>query len=335
MKAAWAGLKLAIIPLLTLGLVVVGIAALGVGAVRMSFAEVLQALGHLGHAEDTHARILYDLRMPRILVGALCGAMFAASGAILQGVVRNPLASPDIVGVAAGAGLAAVFTLILLPQAPLWALPVGACLGGFLAFVLVYLLSIRTGEVLPIRLALIGVAVEASLDALRRLILVRADDGVAQALTFLVGTVYGADWERLWRVLPFALLLIPLALVLHQKLDVLSFGDATAKSLGMRLELGRLVALLLGVALASVAVTGTGILGFVGLIAPHAARLLVGSRFHLLLPVSLLLGAILVVVADTLARGLVPPLEIPAGLLTTLVGAPYFLYLMRRVGRAR
>jgi iron complex transport system permease protein len=299
----------------------------------MGLFEVLQAL--TGPADATNTRILYELRMPRILVGALCGAMFAASGAILQGVVRNPLASPDIVGVAAGAGLAAVFTLILLPTSPIWALPVGAFVGAFVAFGLVYALSIKVGEVLPIRLALIGVAVEASLDGLRRLVLIRAEDGVAQALIFLVGTVYGADWDRLWRVLPFALVLIPLALLLSRRLDVLGFGDSTAKSLGMRLELGRLVALGLGVALAAVAVTGAGILGFVGLIAPHAARLLVGSRFHLLLPASMLLGAILVVVADTLARGLLPPIEIPAGLLTTLVGAPYFLYLMRRVGRMR
>jgi iron complex transport system permease protein len=129
--------------------------------------------------------------------------------------------------------------------------------------------------------------------------------------------------------------LIPLALLLHRRLDVLSFGDETAKSLGMRLEPARLAALGLGTALAAVAVMGVGILGFVGLIAPHAARLLVGSRFRLLLPASMLLGALLVVGADTLGRGLVPPLEIPAGLLTTLLGAPYFLYLMRKAGRVR
>ncbi|RMH53386.1 MAG: iron ABC transporter permease, partial [Deinococcus-Thermus bacterium] len=228
-----------------------------------------------------------------------------------------------------------VFTLILLPRAPAWALPVGAFGGALAAFGLVYLLARRAGEVPPIRLALIGVAVEASLDGLRRLILVRADDSIAQALIFLSGTVYGADWERLFRVLPFAALLIPLALLLHRRLDVLSFGDETAKSLGMRLEPARLAALALGTALAAVAVMGVGILGFVGLIAPHAARLLVGPGFRLLLPASMLLGALLVVGADTLGRGLVPPLEIPAGLLTTLLGAPYFLYLMRKAGRVR
>jgi len=325
--------KSTLIPLLALALLGLGVLALGTGAVRMGPLEVLQALG--GPQDETHTRILYELRLPRILVGAVCGALFAASGAILQGVVRNPLASPDLVGVAAGAGLAAVFTLILLPWAPAWALSVGAFGGALLAFGLVYTLARKAGEVLPIRLALIGVAVEASLDGLRRLILVRADDSIAQALIFLSGTVYGADWERLWRVLPFAASLIPLVLLLHRRLDVLSFGDETAKSLGMRLEPARLVALALGTALAAVAVMGVGILGFVGLIAPHAARLLVGPGFRLLLPTAMLLGALLVVGADTLGRGLVPPLEIPAGLLTTLLGAPYFLYLMRKVGRVR
>lgn len=280
--------KSTLVPLLALALLGLGVLALGTGAVRMGPLKVLQALG--GPRDETHTRILYELRLPRILVGAVCGALFAASGAILQGVVRNPLASPDLVGVAAGAGLAAVFTLILLP----WALPVGAFGGALLAFGLVYTLARKAGEVLPIRLALIGVAVEASLDGLRRLILVRADDSIAQALVFLSGTVYRADWERLWRVLPFAAGLIPVVLLLHRRLDVLSFGDETAKSLGMRLEPARLVALALGTALAAVAVMGVGILGFVGLIAPHAARLLVGPGFRLLLPTAMLLGALLV-----------------------------------------
>lgn len=321
---------LTLLPLLALALLLTVLVSVGVGAIRMSPLELLQAL--TGPADATHTRILWELRMPRILVGALCGAMFAVSGAILQGVVRNPLASPDVVGVGAGAGLAAVVTLILLPAAPAWALPAGAFAGAGAGFALVYLLARRAGEVAPVRIALIGIAVAAALTSFQQLILVRAPDDVGRALSFLVGTVYGADWERFARVLPWAAVLLPLAGLFWRRLDVLALGDHLARGLGMRLELARLAALTLAVGLAGVAVTGVGALGFVGLVAPHAARLLAGPGFARLLPASMLLGATLVVGADALGRGLAPPLEIPAGILTTLLGAPYFLWLLRRTG---
>ncbi|RIH86779.1 FecCD family ABC transporter permease [Calidithermus roseus] len=323
----------AILPLLTLLLAVLCVAALGVGAIRLSPLEVLQVL--TGLADATHTRILYELRLPRICVGALCGAMFAASGAILQGVVRNPLASPDVVGVGAGAGLAVVVTLILFPAAPLWALPAGAFAGAGVGFALVYLLARRAGEVAPVRIALIGIAVAAALTSFQQLILIRAPDDIGRALSFLVGTVYGADWERLLRILPWAALLLPSSWLLWRRFDVLALGDQLARGLGMRLEFARLVALALAVGLAGVAVTGAGVLGFVGLIAPHMARLLAGPSFARLLPASMLLGAMLVVGADALGRGLVPPIEVPAGIVTTLIGAPYFLWLLRRTGGIR
>jgi iron complex transport system permease protein len=321
----------ATLPLLALLLAVLRVVALGVGAVRMSPLEVLQALS--GPRDEIHARILWELRLPRIFVGAVCGAMFAASGAILQGVVRNPLASPDVVGVGAGAGLAAVVTLLLFPAALPWALPLGAFAGA--GFALVYLLARWEGEVAPVRLALVGVAVGAALTGFQQLILVRTPDDIGRALSFLVGTVYGADWERLWRVLPWAALLLPLSWLLWHRLDVLALGDHLARGLGMRLELARLAALTLAVGLAGVAVSGVGVLGFVGLLAPHMARMLAGSGFARLLPASMLLGALLVVGADALGCGLMPPIEVPAGLLTTLIGAPYFLWLLRRAGGIR
>lgn len=325
--------SLTLLLLLALALLLIMLISVGVGAIRMSPLEVLQAL--TGPADATHTRILYELRLPRIGVGALCGAMFAASGAILQGVVRNPLASPDIVGVGAGAGLAAVVTLILFPAAPLWALPAGAFAGAGVGFALVYLLARRAGEVAPVRIALIGIAVAAALTSFQQLILIRAPDDIGRALSFLVGTVYGADWERLLRILPWAALLLPSSWLLWRRFDVLALGDQLARGLGMRLEFARLVALALAVGLAGVAVTGAGVLGFVGLIAPHMARLLAGPSFARLLPASMLLGAMLVVGADALGRGLVPPIEVPAGIVTTLIGAPYFLWLLRRTGGIR
>nr|WP_221276941.1 iron ABC transporter permease [Deinobacterium chartae] len=321
-----------LLPLLLAALLLVSVISLGIGAVQTPPLEVLRAL--TGSGEELSRRILLEFRLPRLLVAALCGAMFAASGAILQGVVRNPLAAPDIIGVNAGAALAAVLVMLAIPSAPTWALPWGAFLGAWLGFALVYLLARKDGSVAPVRLALVGVAVGAALGGAQQLILVRAPDGVGQALTFLTGTVYGSDYERVLRVLPWAAALLPLAVLLARRLDLLSLGDAVATGLGVRVELSRAVLLSVAVGLAAAAVTGSGLLGFVGLIAPHVARLLTGARHLLLLPVAMLMGALLVVVADALGRGLLPPVEVPAGIFTTLVGAPYFLWLMRRQSRS-
>ena len=322
--------SLAVIAALAVLLIVTCIVSIGIGAIRIAPIEVLQALSD--SSGSVNARIVQELRLPRIIVAAICGALFAVSGAMLQGVVRNPLASPDLVGVGAGAGVAAVMTLILLPNAPAWLLPVGAFVGAWLGFALVIWLSVKNGEVTPLRVALIGVAVGAALGAVQQLVLIRAPDSIGQALSFLAGTVYGADWSRVARIWPW-LALLPVAWLLSSKLDVLAFSDEVSKSLGMRLMLARIACMSVAVALAAAAVTGAGVLGFVGLIGPHAARLLIGSRHSLLLSTSALLGAMLVVIADALGRGLLPPLEIPAGIVTTLIGAPYFLLLMRREAR--
>ncbi len=319
-----------IIGLLLLITVICSIVSIGIGAIRIAPLEVITAL--FDSSGSLNARIIQELRLPRILVALICGALFAVSGAVLQGVVRNPLASPDLVGVGAGAGVFAVITLILLPSAPSWFLPVGAFIGAWLGFALVLLLAQKNNEIAPVRVALIGIAVGAALGAVQQLILVRAPDDIGRALTFLAGTVYGADWSRVERLLPW-LALLPVAWFLAYKLDVLAFSDDVASGLGMRLMLARVVCMSVAVALAAAAVTGVGVLGFVGLLAPHAARLLVGSSHVFLIPTSGLLGAILVVCADALGRGLIPPIEVPAGILTTLIGAPYFLFLMRQQGR--
>lgn len=315
---------------LTLGLSVL---ALGLGAVKTPAADVLQVL--LGRGDDLTRQLVLELRAPRILTALLTGAMFAASGAMMQGVIRNPLASPDIIGVGAGAGLAATLFLLAWPEAPAGGLPWAALLGAWGGFGLVLLLSkdwagLSRNALHPVRLALVGVAVAAALGALQQLILVRAPDGLGAALSFLTGTVYGADSERVARVLPWALVLLPGSLLLSRTLDVLNLGEDLATSLGTRVNAARLLCLAVAVALAGAAVTGAGILGFVGLLAPHLARLLVGGMHSRLLPVAMLLGALLVLAADTLGRSLLPPIEVPAGIFTTLVGAPYFLYLLRK-----
>ncbi|GAA5502259.1 putative siderophore transport system permease protein YfhA [Deinococcus xinjiangensis] len=306
--------------------------ALGLGAVQTPAAEVVQVL--LGRGDDLTRQLVLELRAPRIIVALLSGAMFAASGAMMQGIIRNPLASPDIIGVGAGAGLAATLFLLAWPAAPAGGLPFAALLGAWAGFGLVLLLAREGGKnqntLHPVRLALVGVAVAAALGAVQQLVLVRAPDGLGSALSFLTGTVYGADSVRVARLWPWALVLLPLALLCARTLDVLSLGEDLATSLGSRVGVSRLFGLAVAVALAGAAVTGAGILGFVGLLAPHLARLLVGAKHARLLPVSMLLGALLVLAADTLGRTLLPPLEVPAGILTTLVGAPYFLFLLRK-----
>lgn len=313
---------------LTLLTVLLGVVALGLGTVPVPVLEVFHSF--TGQAEELYSRIVLELRLPRILTAALTGAMFAASGTLLQGVIRNPLAAPDVIGVNAGAALAAVLVLLVLPASPSWLLPWGAFAGAWVGFALTYLLSRMNGQVSPNRLALVGIAVGAALGSAEQLILVRAPDGVGQALTFLSGTIYGADYIRFYRLLPWAAVLLPLALLLSRYANLLNLGDDNAISLGVRLERMRLILLTLAVGLAAAAVTGAGLLGFVGLVAPHMARLMVGPQHQNSLPVSMLLGALLVIGADTLGRSILPPIEIPAGLLTTLIGAPYFLYLLKK-----
>lgn len=314
-------------------LVLLSLLALGIGAVRTPPDVVIQTL--LGGGETSIRQTILELRLPRIGVSLLTGAMFAASGSIMQGVIRNPLASPDIIGVGAGAGLAATLFLLAWPNAPAGGLPWAALVGAWVGFVLVVLFSkdwkgLQQNRLHPVRLALVGVAVAAALGAAQQLILVKAPDGLGSALAFLAGTVYGADATRFGRVLPWALTLLPMAWLMSRTLDVLSLGEDLATALGTRVNAMRLFCLTVGVALAGAAVTGAGILGFVGLLAPHLARMLVGGLHARMLPLSMGIGALLVLAADTLGRSVVPPLEIPAGIFTTLVGAPYFLYLLKK-----
>ena len=302
-------------------------AGLLLGTVPVSLTELASVLR--GEGPALAHRVLLELRLPRLLVAVFAGASLAVSGVVLQGIVRNPLAAPSVVGVTAGAGLGALTLLVALPTLPVGLVPVAAFMGALLALSVSVAAAWRNG-LSPTRLALIGVGVSAFCSALINWMVVQADVRVASALVWLAGSTYARGWAEVVQLLAWPLLLIPVIWLLAPRLDVIGLGDDVARGLGLRLERSRLLLLLAAVALAGAAVATVGTISFVGLMAPHASRLLVGTRHRRLLPLSALLGAILVTTADVVGRLLLSPAEIPAGLVTAVLGAPYLLWLLRR-----
>jgi iron-siderophore transport system permease protein len=314
-----------------LGLVaLVILISLMIGTVGISPIEVVKGL--LGTSSDPVTILLIqDFRLPRILVGAAVGAQIAVSGAILQGVTRNPLAAPSIVGVSAGAGLAAVMMVLFVPSASVRLVGIAGFLGALLAGGVVYALSWKNG-ISPERLALTGIAVTAILAAIiTAIVTFYADNSNVQAaLVWLTGTVYGRGWDELAVLAPWLVFGLTLAIVLAPKLNLLILGDSVAAGLGMRVELARVVFIALAIALAASAVAVAGLIAFVGLVIPHLVRMMVGTDHRLVIPLSAIGGAVLMMIADDVARTAFGITELPAGLFTALIGAPYFIFLIAR-----
>ncbi|WP_139992734.1 FecCD family ABC transporter permease [Paenibacillus paridis] len=299
---------------------------LSYGSVSISLSEIWTILTTDGQsAQDT---IIMNLRLPRVLVGLLTGACLAAAGAILQGVMRNPLADPGIIGVSAGGGLAAVITMVLLPQLS-YLLPAAAFAGAFVSSIVIYLISWDKGTS-PVKIVLAGVAVNALLGAIMNGIMVVYSDRVQSVLPWLSGGLNGRSWHHLSFMAPYALVGLGLTLLAIKPANLMLLGDDSAKLLGQKVELQRLLLILLSSLLAGAAVSAAGLIGFVGLVVPHAVRLLIGEDYRYLLPVSILGGAALVVFADTIARTWFDPIELPVGILLACVGAPFFLILLRK-----
>ncbi|MFI9558783.1 iron ABC transporter permease [Nonomuraea endophytica] len=275
-----------------------------------------------------------DQRYPRVLAALLAGAALAVAGTAVQAVCRNPLAEPGVLGVTTGAGVGAIALLTTVPMAGIWAMTGAAGAGALVAFGLVYLLSWR-GGLNSDRLVLIGVAVQAACTAMTVLIIVKSDPwNTAKALTWLSGSTYGRLPIQLIPVALALVVSVPLIAWLRRDLDLLALNEDTPRVLGVPLEPVRLAALAASVVLTATAVSAVGVVGFVGLVAPHAARALVGAKHARVLPVAALLGALLVSLADTLGRTVIAPAQVPAGLVTALIGTPYFVWLLWR-SRAR
>ncbi|EIW20328.1 MULTISPECIES: FecCD family ABC transporter permease [Pelosinus] len=297
-----------------------------VGTVPFSAYDIWNVF--IAPASNEAYQIIYNIRVPRVLVGALTGINLALAGCILQGVLRNPLADPGIIGVSAGAGLAAMSVMILWPG--LMALvPAAAFVGALLAAGIVFLLSWDRG-IQPLRLILAGVALAAFFGGGMSALMVFHSDKVQGTVNWMAGGFQGRSWNHVQMILPYSLIGVLGTMLSYRHLNALQLGDEVAKGLGIRVEKARFFLVVLAALLAASAVSVAGLLGFVGLIIPHIARMLVGSDFEYLMPCAAVLGATIVVAADTVARTIFSPVEVPVGIFMAFLGAPFFIYLLRK-----
>lgn len=290
----------------------------------------VSALGDIlnGGGDNASRQILLNIRLPRAIVAALVGMNLAVSGAVLQAVMKNPLADPHIIGISSGAGLAGIFVIVLFPALEYLIVPTAFC-GAMLAAACIYILAWKNG-IRPLRIVLAGVAVSSFLGAGISAILVLYSDRVHGALMWMVGGLAARSWPHVEIILPYAVIGFILAACGARYLNILQLGDDVAKGLGVNVELVRLVFTAIGALLAASAVSVAGMLGFVGLIVPHTVRLLTGSDYRFLIPSSALLGIAVVTYSDTLARVAFAPLELPVGIFMAALGAPFFLFLLRK-----
>ncbi|WP_045518016.1 FecCD family ABC transporter permease [Neobacillus niacini] len=317
---------------LLLGTAAVFVISTGLGEMKISPLNVLKVF--FGGGSEMDALVIQSFRLPRIIVALMAGMGLAVAGGILQGMIRNPLASPDMLGITGGASVAVVGFLAIfsdknhvLTVSIQW-LPVAAFIGAAVVAFLVYTLAWKNG-VSPIRLILIGIGLMSLTKALTTFMMVLGPIYQAsQANIWITGTVYGSTWKNVGALVPWITILVFIAFIYARNINIQELGDEVATGLGGRVQKQRFVLMLLSTGLVGGSVAFAGGIGFVGLMAPHMARRLVGSSFGALLPVSALLGGILVMLADLVGRTLFSPLEIPAGVFTASIGAPYFIYLL-------
>ena len=317
-------------------LALIGITAVvgaGLGYSSLSYDRLLPTL--LGRGTFKEEFVLFSVRLPRIAITVLAGAALALSGALLQGVARNDLADPGILGINAGAGAAIAVFYLFVPidaRAFAFAIPLVAFAGGLSTAAAVYAFAYTRRDGLhPVKLVLSGVGLSMALSGLMVVLISASERAKVEFIAkWLAGGVWGADWLYAAAVAPWLLALVPYALYKARRLDLLALSEPSAVGIGVDVRKERASLLLAAVALASAAVSVTGGIAFVGLMAPHIARGLVGPRHRLLLPASLLIGAFLLLLADTIGRNLADPDGLPAGIIAALIGAPYFLYLLMR-----
>jgi iron complex transport system permease protein len=308
------------------------IVSTGIGDMKIAPWNVVSVF--FGGGTSLEQLVVKSFRLPRIIIALLAGMALAVAGGILQGMIRNPLASPDIIGITGGAGAAVVAFLTIfsnedgtLPVSIQW-MPVAAFIGAAVVAFLVYFLAWRKG-VSPVRLVLIGIGISALTQALTTLLMIMGPIyRASQANIWITGTVNGSDWQDVGILLPWSIVFILISFLITRQLNIQELGEELAKGVGGHVQRQRFFLLLMATVLVGGAVSFAGGIGFVGLMAPHMARRMVGSSYGALLPASAFIGGILVMLADLIGRTLFLPLEVPAGVFTAAIGAPYFIYLL-------
>lgn len=302
---------------------------MGTGEYPIPALDVLKTLLHIEGADPAYDFVVNTLRLPRALTAFTVGAMLALAGGMMQTLTRNPLASPDLTGVTAGASLGAILLLVFFPAASGWVLPLAALVGGLGVATAIYALAWRGSDSSPIRMILVGIGLTATLSSVEGIVLLRVDvERLQNVMHWLTGSLYARSWEHLWALMPWCLVLIPFTLASARHLNALHLGEEIATGLGGRVTWQRATLLIASAALTGAAISQVGALGFVGLIAPHIARRLVGPMHEGSQIISALTGGLLVLASDFIGRALFAPIEIPAGIIIALVGAPFFIYLL-------
>lgn len=320
-------------------LVITVLLSLASGAFQISLPELLRIIGdgpQRGNTDEVAHNVFWQVRLPRVVLAVIVGASLAVAGVIMQGIFRNPLAEPATVGVSAGAAVGAVIAIIVgLNQLPL-GVQIAAFIGGTLSTALVYVLSRSDGKTEVVTLILTGIAINAFAGAVIGFAVFVADDDELRSVTFWsLGTLGLATWKAVGVVIPLALLGMLVSAKFARVLDTLALGDRPATHLGVRVEPVRLQAIAVVGLLASSAVAATGMIAFVGLLVPHIMRIVLGPRHRHLLWTAALLGATVTLLADLAARTLLSPAELPLGVVTALIGAPFFLLLLRSTRRSQ
>ena len=308
--------------------ILAAIIAMGLGSVHISIPDILKTIFN-GREEGVYTTIIWDIRLPRVLLALIIGANIAISGALLQAVMGNPLADPGLTGVTSGA---AAFVLLIMLANPEYThlIPLAAFVGGLLAAGIVYALAWRRTGISPITIILSGVAVNALCGGIIGFLSILYSDRLPSAVQWLNGSLAAKGYASLQMIYVYAIIGWILSIFAIRKANIIRLGDQVATNLGENVTRIRITLSILAVFLAAISVAAIGMIGFVGLIVPHMARLLVGSDYKYMLPMSMAMGAIILLIADTGGRTLFAPLDIPAGILMAVIGGPYFLYLMRK-----
>lgn len=307
-------------------LIFIGILSIRMGSVDYNFSDIFRILFNSEMTSDKN--VLMNIRLPRILIAAIVGANLSIAGALLQAVMQNPLADPGLTGVSSGASLMAIIIMLLFPQYS-YLVPLVSFLGGALACGLVYSLAWKNG-IKPMRIILAGVAVNAILGGGTSLLSTLNSDKIQGVLLWVNGSISGKTWGDVRVLAIYSAIGLFFAMLCIRKANILQLGDEMSTNLGVDINKYRIIISLVAVFLAGISTAIVGIIGFVGLIVPHIARLLIGSDYKYLLPLSVTLGSSLLLLGDTFARTVVNPIELPVGVIMAVIGGPFFLYLLRR-----